>query len=425
MAQHGAVGQRGHGALQVQHLLDRHLDCLGTQRRQQFGKLTDAFRVRAAAPAGIDPAADLQHIAAVECAGRLDVRDPVAEVANGALGRSGLGLALIGAGSGDDGEVTEDNNGVFDEDRVRAVGCGLDLRRRPSVRVQRIHVLLPLTLGELHVDALTVEVGEQALGETWAGAADEGVLVGHPAILWPSGTCFCRTTSRCFCVDTPSACRRGDAHAPRSCHTRRGCAARLHARVGGVRHHRSMEELVVGFDRTTLRPTVDIARAEARLSELGESRSLTALLERARLLAATGDVDRATSLAASAVVQARTSGRREDALHARLVRASVAQIRGDAVEAEREAGEIVDEARSADFVGLWARALQLRGITRFDQQRWADAAADFTRALALRRDAAAPQTLVDESEISLLVAQDHLAHAEHAAPKRAVHPLFG
>ena len=186
-----------------------------------------------------------------------------------------------------------------------------------------------------------------------------------------------------------------------------------------------MEELVVGFDRTTLRPTVDIARAEARLSELGESRSLTALLERARLLAATGDVDRATSLAASAVVQARTSGRREDALHARLVRASVAQIRGDAVEAEREAGEIVDEARSADFVGLWARALQLRGITRFDQQRWADAAADFTRALALRRDAAAPQTLVDESEISLLVAQDHLAHAEHAAPKRAVHPLFG
>lgn len=186
-----------------------------------------------------------------------------------------------------------------------------------------------------------------------------------------------------------------------------------------------MEELVVGFDRTTLRPTVDIARARARLVELGRSRSLAALLERARILSATGETEQAAALAASAVVQARTSGRPEDALLARLVRASVAQASGDAAKAEREASEIVDQSRRSDYVELWARALQLRGITRFDQQRWQEAADDFVRALALRRDADAPQSAVDESEISLLVAQDRLAQTGNTVPRRAVHPLFG
>lgn len=187
-----------------------------------------------------------------------------------------------------------------------------------------------------------------------------------------------------------------------------------------------MDEFVVGFDRTTLRPTLDVAKAKQRLSELGDGRSMTSVLERARLHAACGELDLAASLAASAVVQARTSGLRVEALEARLVRASVAEARGRSAETIREASSIIEEARRGDYVEPWARALQLRGIAKFEIEQWAGAVEDFERALALRRDADAPRHLIDESEISLLVANDRLAR-EHPTTvrRRAVHPLFG
>lgn len=202
-------------------------------------------------------------------------------------------------------------------------------------------------------------------------------------------------------------------------------AARSMASGARLRHHGGMDELIVGFDRTTLRPTVDLARARTRLHELGDSRSLTALMERARILAALGEFDRAAALAASAVVQARTSGLRENALRARLLRASVADARGLYDRAAREATKVIEEARSADVVEVWARALQLRGITHFERGQWREAVDDFSRALALHRDYGAAQRLVDESEVSLLVASDRLAQETNAIPKRAAHPLFG
>ncbi|MGO1393408.1 hypothetical protein [Agrococcus casei] len=187
-----------------------------------------------------------------------------------------------------------------------------------------------------------------------------------------------------------------------------------------------MDEFVVGFDRTTLRPTLDLAKARARLAEIGQTRSMSSVLERAKLLAACGELEQAASLAAGAVVQARTSGLRVEALEARLVRASVAEARGQAERAIREATSIIDEARRGDFVEPWARALQLRGIAHFELEQWAEAVADFERALALRTDADAPRHLIDESEVSLLVATDRMGHAERrAARRRAVHPLFG
>ncbi|MGO3759488.1 MAG: hypothetical protein ACTJGQ_11640, partial [Agrococcus casei] len=75
-----------------------------------------------------------------------------------------------------------------------------------------------------------------------------------------------------------------------------------------------MDEFVVGFDRTTLRPTLDLAKARARLAEIGQTRSMSSVLERAKLLAACGELEQAASLAAGAVVQARTSGLRVEAL---------------------------------------------------------------------------------------------------------------
>lgn len=187
-----------------------------------------------------------------------------------------------------------------------------------------------------------------------------------------------------------------------------------------------MDDLVVGFDRTTLRPTLDLAKARARLAQLGQGRSMHDILERAKLHAACGDLEQAASLAARAVAQARTSGLRVEALEARLVRASIAEVRGQSEVAIREATSIIEEARRGDFVEPWARALQLRGIARFELEQWGDAASDFERALALRRDAEAPQHLIDESEVSLLVASDRLTREQRGtAPRRAGHPLFG
>ena len=59
-----------------------------------------------------------------------------------------------------------------------------------------------------------------------------------------------------------------------------------------------MDEFVVGFDRTTLRPTLDLAKARARLAEIGQTRSMSSVLERAKLLAACGELEQAASLAA-------------------------------------------------------------------------------------------------------------------------------
>ena len=56
-------------------------------------QLRDALGVRAAADADPDRAAVLQHVAAVERAGRLDSRDAIPLSAHGVLGRGDLGPA--------------------------------------------------------------------------------------------------------------------------------------------------------------------------------------------------------------------------------------------------------------------------------------------------------------------------------------------
>ncbi len=139
------------------------------------------------AEADVGGAAGAQHVATVEGAGRLDVGDPQAEVAHGALDAGGLAAALGGAGAGDDGEVAVHDDRVLDEHRVGVVVGGLDLDHVPPVVAQGIGVGLPLLAGEVEVDRAAVDVGDQALGQARAGAADErdwrrhGIRAAHEA----------------------------------------------------------------------------------------------------------------------------------------------------------------------------------------------------------------------------------------------------
>ena len=65
------------------------------------------------------------------------------------------------------------DNGVLDEDRVGVVVGGLDLHDPPPVLAQRIGVRLPLLPGEVEVDRAAFDVGDESVGQSWAGPADE------------------------------------------------------------------------------------------------------------------------------------------------------------------------------------------------------------------------------------------------------------
>jgi hypothetical protein len=124
----------------------------------------------------------LEDIAAVEGAGVLDPGDPVAQGGQRCLGSRRLGLALVGARAGDDGEVAVDDNGVLHEYRVGAVVGWRDLDGLPAFGPQGADVPVPLAPRQVQVDRGPGEMGEQALGQARARAADECALV-HGAIL--------------------------------------------------------------------------------------------------------------------------------------------------------------------------------------------------------------------------------------------------
>jgi hypothetical protein len=137
VADDGAVGQRGDGRLEVQHLGQRHGDDVRAEWSKVGLELPCAVGVRPAAHADPHRAVVLEDVAAVEGARCLDMGDPVAQSAHGVLGRLGLGLALVGAGPADDRQVAVDHHGVLDEHGIGALGGSWDLVGGPACAVQR------------------------------------------------------------------------------------------------------------------------------------------------------------------------------------------------------------------------------------------------------------------------------------------------
>ncbi|GAA1734630.1 hypothetical protein [Microbacterium paludicola] len=144
-----------------------------------------------------------------------------------------------------------------------------------------------------------------------------------------------------------------------------------------------------GYDPETLREIVDPAECRDRLAEIGQQRSLPALLERVWLLKVLGDLDDALTLSEQAVRLARMSGTRKDLLRARILHASVQHWRGAYAAAEYELSTCADEAEGQGWNSIAAFALQHRGKTRYDAGDINGARTDFKQTLFLRQEAGA------------------------------------
>lgn len=156
---------------------------------------------------------------------------------------------------------------------------------------------------------------------------------------------------------------------------------------------------IKGYDSETLREVVDPRECTDRLDEIGELRSLPALLERVWLLKVLGRLDDSLVLSEQSVRVARMAGTRKDLLRARILHASVQQFRGAYAAAEQELTMCADEAEGQSWAGIAAFAYQHRGKVHFDAEEFDEARRDFKRALFLRQESGA---LDDQLESTLL-----------------------
>ena len=156
---------------------------------------------------------------------------------------------------------------------------------------------------------------------------------------------------------------------------------------------------ILGYDPETLREKVDVRVCRSRLDEIGDQRSLPALLERVWLLKVLDRSEDALVISEESVRVARMGGTRKDLLRARILHATVLQRRGARAAAVQELTTCAEEAEGQQWLSIAAFALQHRGKVHFDAQDFDEARQDFKRALFLRQEAGAPD---DQLESTLL-----------------------
>ncbi|MGV9194658.1 hypothetical protein ACQ143_09990 [Microbacterium sp. MC2] len=154
---------------------------------------------------------------------------------------------------------------------------------------------------------------------------------------------------------------------------------------------------IKGYDPETLREIVDPHQCAERLSEIGEQRSLAALLERVWLLKVLGKLDDALAISEQSVRLARMAGTRKDLLRARILHASVQQFRGAYAAAIHELNMCAEEAEGQQWPALAAFAYQHRGKVHYDAADYVAARNDFKRALFLRQEAGAPEEQLEST----------------------------
>lgn len=162
---------------------------------------------------------------------------------------------------------------------------------------------------------------------------------------------------------------------------------------------------ILGYDPDTLREQVDTTACTERLDEIGEQRSLPALLERVWLLKVLGRLEDALVIAEDAVRTARMAGTRKDLLRARVLHATVLQFRGAYAAAEQELSTCAEEADGQEWPQLGAFAYQHRGKVRYDAGDFAGARSDFARALFLRQETGAPEDQLESTLIAIDAAE--------------------
>ena len=106
---------------------------------------------------------------------------------------------------------------------------------------------------------------------------------------------------------------------------------------------------ILGYDPETLREQVNLQDCSNRLEEIGEQRSLPALLERVWLLKVLGRLDDALVISEQAVRVGRMAGTRKDLLRARVLHATVLQQRGAYAAALQELTTCAEEAEGQEL----------------------------------------------------------------------------
>jgi tetratricopeptide (TPR) repeat protein len=168
--------------------------------------------------------------------------------------------------------------------------------------------------------------------------------------------------------------------------------------------------IILGYDPTTLRERVDLLAAGDRLAELGELRSLSALNEKVTLLRLTARLDEALEVANAALRQARFTGDREEVVAARIRRAQVLHYLGKLDEAHVELSSCAEAARSNEWIGLEAFALQCRGKVLFDLHDYEGALGDLTAAVFLREKLGANHDEVESALAAVAVVRGFVEH---------------
>jgi tetratricopeptide (TPR) repeat protein len=172
---------------------------------------------------------------------------------------------------------------------------------------------------------------------------------------------------------------------------------------------------VPGVEPISLRAAVDVRTAEARLASLGQSRSTSALGERADLLRTLGRLDEALAIAEEAFRLAHFTGDRADSTAARIRRAHVLREQG---KLERALGDLHTSritASTEEWRVLEATAAELEGYTLFDLGRYDES--DDVLAVALRayEQAGAARDRLE----ALRSVIEGLMRAAHAGPAHA------
>lgn len=158
---------------------------------------------------------------------------------------------------------------------------------------------------------------------------------------------------------------------------------------------------ILGYDPDTLREKVDPRRCKDRLGELGDQRSLAALLERVWLLKVLDRLEDALVISEQSVRVARMGGTRKDLLRARILHATILQNRGAYAAAVQELTTCAEEAEGQGWTALAAFAYQHRGKVHYDAQDFAAARGDFKRALFLRQESGAPEEQLESTLLAI------------------------
>ncbi|WP_169580707.1 hypothetical protein [Microbacterium thalassium] len=170
-----------------------------------------------------------------------------------------------------------------------------------------------------------------------------------------------------------------------------------------------------GYDPDTLREKVDPRQCRERLDELGEQRSLPALLERVWLLKVLDRSEDALVVSEQSVRVARMAGTRKDLLRARILHASVLQARHQFAAADQELTTCAEEAEGQGWAGIAAFAYQHRGKVSYEAGDYESARRDFKRALFLRQESGAPDDQLESTLMAIDAADRRRAAASVAS----------